>query len=1008
MKKILSLFMATVMLISMFSVVGVTVAAQDDDVVGSEYTSMVYTPEDSSAFKTYKNCNGEWIAVENGYGGYTYEFKYDVADYRQNGSTLTFSGEGVEDLVFECTDGLNYANGEAVIDSNEINAEYVIREDETVYLEIEYNGLTAQQDIEFIETPVKEVEVKCGEIQLDAYAEGKYGSLSFGENAGKGYFCYNTTGNEELEITVTEADDVTLTLYGDGDGDLKFRTDGVNTWLNRGGEYTVKESQMYEEWSVGDKNLITIWYKGYPIDVEFSVNYAEGDKEVESIEYVRGNDKGFLFGIDGYTLDCAKPGCVCGNGEYAYYPAEERVPAEGDIINVTYAGEEEAVAFTCNQNGKFVSQDGARVNPYIYETQRDSHWEIGENPVYIYLGGKQATAQVKVEKINVEAIEFSHESRQAYENTWGYNDTNNLGEVYFRYEMPIYRNGTTLTLTLDNGEALVYKCTDGEFLSVETGDRLPFEINCNENQDDESWVVGEYDIEFTIEGCTDTVTLEVLKNPIREIEFVPAEEFKFVENRGGEWEELFDVDEETLDTYYYYGINDSYIFADGNKIIVTNDETGKKFTYIYNSDKDGFYTKSGKSLRKAYPVEWTEDQQDNHWVLGSDNYVYVSHMGHTAKVPVTIKAYEKAPMATITKCANGDGKIVLNWTEVKEADYYEVYRCEINAKGKVVKGAKWEAIATGIKALKYNDETVEADKYYKYMIHTRVVLDRNNDETERSKFESSKVVYTQYIEPIKGFEVKNTVYGVELNWDRYPGNKVVILRKAKGDKKWTRICTLNSDHDYVCEDVVKSGTEYQFAIRAVSGEIVSCYTYSDKITFLSAPTLKKPVNSENGVTVKWEKVKGAKSYNVYRRTSKTGWKLIKNTTKLSYLDTAVKNKSGTTYTYTVRAVAGKFRSGYNTGVKIERLSQPVLLSAKSTPKGIVVEWESVKGVDYYRVYRKTKGTSWQLLGTSSKEKISGTDPSAKKGVTYTYTIRAVSGNYVSSYSKTGVTCKDKY
>ena len=36
------------------------------------------------------------------------------------------------------------------------------------------------------------------------------------------------------------------------------------------------------------------------------------------------------------------------------------------------------------------------------------------------------------------------------------------------------------------------------------------------------------------------------------------------------------------------------------------------------------------------------------------------------------------------------------------------------------------------------------------------------------------------------------------------------------------------------------------------------------------------------------------------------------------------------------------------------------------------------------------------------------DKTAKKDITYTYTVRAVNGKYISSYSAKGITVKDKY
>ncbi len=991
MKKLLSVFMAVAMLMSIFSVLGVTVNAENTDIIGTEYTAMTFTPADESQFATYKNSNGEWGFADD----LTPAFQYNAKDIFFVGNKLTFSGEGVEDMVFICNDDYKFVCGEKVLENEYIQTS-ISGISDAPYVQIKCNGLEAQQPIELLASPVKSIEVVNGNIALDAYSEGSYANYTFGEAAGEAYFLYNAVGNKDVEFKITYKDKTTATVYGDGDGDLCVDRNGSKEWLTAGYDYTVCNTQYVKEWAVGSTQKLTYWFQGYPVEVSFDVAYAEGAKEVESISYERNNDKYIFADLEGYDLDCGCADCVANDG-YKFYSIEKLIPAKDDVVKIKYVGDEVEYTYTYNEKGKLVGEDGktAKIKPYIYDMQRQKHWGIGDNTVYVYFGGKTATTTIEVAKPVITSIKFSHAKRQAYENTWGYAVTNEAGEEYFEYDMPIYRVGTTLTITFEGDETKVYEYSD-DFYDVETGEKLPFEINWDVDQEVAPFGVGENEIVFNIGGCTDTVVLEVLENPIEKIDFVPAKAFSYIENQGGEWEEYHDLEEDVMVSYYRYDIEDSDIFADGNKIIVYN-KNGKKYTYTYSSEKGGFYTKSGGTLRQNYPVEWAENQTAEPWVLGSDNYFYVSHMGHTAKVPVTIKPVPKPKMATIKSCVNGNGKITITWTEVENADTYEVFRCETKANGKAVGG--WKKLKAGIKTLKYVDKGVEKNTYYKYIVHAR-------NKTGRSDFKSSKAVYTQYIAPITGFKVKNTIYGVEINWDRYAGGNVIILRKADGDKKWTRICEVASDHKYVCEDAVKSGKTYQFAIRAASGEIVSSYTYSDKITFLSAPKLKSVTNNKNGITFKWEKVEGATEYIVYKRTGNGGYKKIATTQKLTYLDKSV--KSGTNYRYTVKASNGEFVSGYRTGLKLLRLDEPVLLSATSTKKGIVVKWESVKGAKEYYVYRKTGNSGWVRIGSSSGEKTSGTDPSAKKGVTYSYTLRAVSGKTLSSYSKTGVSCKDKY
>ena len=81
------------------------------------------------------------------------------------------------------------------------------------------------------------------------------------------------------------------------------------------------------------------------------------------------------------------------------------------------------------------------------------------------------------------------------------------------------------------------------------------------------------------------------------------------------------------------------------------------------------------------------------------------------------------------------------------------------------------------------------------------------------------------------------------------------------------------------------------------------------------------------------------------------------------------------------------------------------MSAKA---GITVKWGKVAGSSGYYVYRKTANSTWTRVGVvSGVNNLSYLDKTAKKGTTYTYTVRAVCGN-VTSYFNSGISCKDKY
>ena len=66
-------------------------------------------------------------------------------------------------------------------------------------------------------------------------------------------------------------------------------------------------------------------------------------------------------------------------------------------------------------------------------------------------------------------------------------------------------------------------------------------------------------------------------------------------------------------------------------------------------------------------------------------------------------------------------------------------------------------------------------------------------------------------------------------------------------------------------------------------------------------TLKSAKVKGKKVTLKWNKVKGASGYEIYCKTGKGKWKLVKTLNKGSKASYKLKGKAGKKYTYKVRA-----------------------------------------------------------------------------------------------------------
>ncbi|MCD7886974.1 MAG: leucine-rich repeat protein [Clostridiales bacterium] len=195
-----------------------------------------------------------------------------------------------------------------------------------------------------------------------------------------------------------------------------------------------------------------------------------------------------------------------------------------------------------------------------------------------------------------------------------------------------------------------------------------------------------------------------------------------------------------------------------------------------------------------------------------------------------------------------------------------------------------------------------------------------------------------------------------------------------------------------------------------TGSTSSTSTSTSSTTTVATPTLSKVANQESGVKITWNKVSGATGYRIYRKTSSSSWKSVKTISKgttTSWVDDEDNLKSGTTYTYTVKAYVKKNDvttwSGYNkTGLSIKWLEAPDLEDAKNGASSITVNREKVNGASGYYVYRKTGSSGWTKVGTvKNGTTLKWSDTNVSNGTMYIYTVRAYSGSTLSGYEAEG-------
>ena len=258
----------------------------------------------------------------------------------------------------------------------------------------------------------------------------------------------------------------------------------------------------------------------------------------------------------------------------------------------------------------------------------------------------------------------------------------------------------------------------------------------------------------------------------------------------------------------------------------------------------------------------------------------------------------------------------------------------------------------------------------------------------------------------------NEIGGVNITWNAVDGAvKYNVYRRQGGSNTWTLVGTTTGTS--LTDTKVSCGVYYVYSVRAYNNadqysDFVSANTQTRK--YMAVPKLKGISNATNGLYITWNPVAGVTNgYRVYRRgAGSTYWTYLGTTKNTYFTDTQVKNNSGEYFRYTVIADGGYHSKFDTTGLYLRRLSNPTLKSAVSSKTGITVKWTPVKGCLGYYVYRKTANSGWVRVGVvNGVNSSSFVDKTAQKGVTYTYTVRAVCGN-VTSYFNSGISCKDKY
>ncbi|MBR2027461.1 MAG: hypothetical protein IKA10_00545 [Oscillospiraceae bacterium] len=163
---------------------------------------------------------------------------------------------------------------------------------------------------------------------------------------------------------------------------------------------------------------------------------------------------------------------------------------------------------------------------------------------------------------------------------------------------------------------------------------------------------------------------------------------------------------------------------------------------------------------------------------------------------------------------------------------------------------------------------------------------------------------------------------------------------------------------------------------------------------LATPKLNLSNDEDSGKPhLSWNKVTGAKEYQIWRKTTKNGiYKLYKTTKDVSFTEEGA--TAGKTYYYRVKAIS-KSNSVGDSHYSVQKyitcdLAKPAVTVSNDIATGTVnLGWNAVTGVKEYQIYRSKTGAEGSFAKIHSTTDTVFADTSALVGTQHFYKVKAI-------------------
>ena len=344
-----------------------------------------------------------------------------------------------------------------------------------------------------------------------------------------------------------------------------------------------------------------------------------------------------------------------------------------------------------------------------------------------------------------------------------------------------------------------------------------------------------------------------------------------------------------------------------------------------------------------------------------------------------------APTLSVKRNA-ATGNPVLTWKKVTNAAGYKIYRS--------VNGGSFDYLQT-VTGTTYEDDSAVADVAYSYKLQTvgavaQVDSVDSNIKTIAATCGQAKLSYET---DAAGKPV--------ITWTAVEDAVSYRLYRSTKSSSGYKLIATQSGLSYTDGEVASGKTVY-YKVVALSEHGTGDYSsYLKVLGKCAQPVISVGYNAVSGKpVVTWEKVTGARKYEVWRSTTRNdGYKKVATVTKTTYADTTA--QVGQFYYYQVRAVgSGSGNTGMFSNPRgcLTVCARPaVTVKLDMTQWKPALSWNKVTAAQSYQIYRATRAGNFILLATVTGT--SYTDTSARIGDTYRYQVVAVAESTLSNSTK---------